>query len=46
MPGYKDYFGIDIQKKFSLSYPWDKEKIAIYKGMENFSLTHKPVNDR
>ena len=22
--------GIDIQKKFSLSYAWDQEKIAIY----------------
>ena len=22
---YRDYFGIDIQKKFSLSYAWDKE---------------------
>ena len=29
-------FGIDIQKKFSLSYTWDKEKIAIYKDMVNF----------
>ena len=39
-------FGIDIQKKFPLSYAWDKEKIAIYKGMENFSLAHKTVNGR
>ena len=39
-------FGIDIQKKFSLSYAWDRGKIAIYKGMENFSLTHKTVNNR
>ena len=28
-------FGIDVQKKFSISYAWDKEKkIAIYKEME------------
>ena len=27
-------FSIDIKKKFSLSYTWDKEKTAIYKGME------------
>ena len=39
-------FSIDIQKKFSLSYIWDKEKIDTYKGMENSSLTHKTVNDR
>ena len=28
-------FGIDIQKKFSLSYAWDKGGIVIYKGMVN-----------
>ena len=39
-------FGIDIQKKFSLSYAWDKEKIVIYKGMANSSLTHETVNSR
>ena len=36
-------FGIDIQKKFSLSYAWDKEKIAIYKEMVNFWFTHTLV---
>ena len=35
LPDTEIIFGIDIQKKFSLSYTWDKEKIVIYKGMEN-----------
>ena len=29
-------FGIDVQKKFSISYVWDKEKIVTYKEMGNF----------
>ena len=29
-------FGKVVQKKFSISYAWDKQKIAIYKEMENF----------
>ena len=36
LPETKLIFGINIQKKFSLSYAWDKEKIAIYKEMVNF----------
>ena len=28
-------FGIDIQRKFSISYAWDKEKTVISKKMEN-----------
>ena len=28
-------FGIDVQKKFSISYVWDKEKNVTYKEMEN-----------
>ena len=36
-------FGINIQKKFSLSYAWDKEKIATYKEMVNFRFMHTPV---
>ena len=36
-------FGIDIQRKFSLSYTWDKERIVTYKKMENFWFTHMPV---
>ena len=35
LPDTKLISGIDIQKKFSISYAWDKEKIAIYKEMEN-----------
>ena len=29
-------FGIDIQKKLSISYVWDKDKIVTYKGMAKF----------
>ena len=36
LPETELIFGIDIQKKFSFSYAWDKEKIAIYKEMVNF----------
>ena len=36
LPETELIFGIDIQKKFSLSYAWDKEKkIAIYKEIIN-----------
>ena len=35
LPETELIFDIDIQK-FSLSYAWDKEKSAIYKGMVNF----------
>ena len=43
LPETELIFGIDIQKKFSLSYGWDKEKIAIYKEMVNFWFTHTLV---
>ena len=40
LPETELIFGIDIQKKFSLSYTWDKEKIAIYKEMVNSWFIH------
>ena len=43
LPKTELIFGIDMQKKFSLSYAWDKEKIAIYKEMVNFWFTHTLV---
>ena len=43
LPETELIFGINIQKKFLLSYPWDKEKIAIYKEMVNSWFTHTPV---
>ena len=43
LPETELIFGIDIQKKFSLSYAWDKEKIATYKEMVNFWFIHTPV---
>ena len=46
LPDTEIIFSIDMQKKFSLSYAWDKEKNVIYKGMANSSLTHKTVNSR
>ena len=42
----RDYFWYRHTKEVFLSYAWDKEKIVIYKGMENFSLTHETVNGR
>ena len=29
-------FGIDIQRKFSISYAWDKEKTVTFKKKVNF----------
>ena len=43
LPEIELIFGINIQKKFSLCYAWDKEKIAIYKEMVNFWFTHTLV---
>ena len=44
LPETELIFGIDIQRKFSLSYAWDKKRICyIYKKMENFWFTHIPV---
>ena len=40
-------FGINVQKKFSISYAWDKaKKTASYKEMENSSLTPGTVSRR
>ena len=46
LPETELIFGINIQKKFSLSYAWDKEKIAIYKEMVNFWFIHTLVITR
>ena len=35
LPDTELIFGIDIQKKFSISYAWDMAKIVIFKEMEN-----------
>ena len=35
LPDTELIFGIDIQKKFSISYTWDKEKTVIFKRKEN-----------
>ena len=43
LPETELIFSIDIQKKFSLSYPGDKEKIATYKEMVNFWFICTPV---
>ena len=45
-PDTEIIFGIDIQKKFSLSYAWEKEKTVMYKGMANFSLAQETMNGR
>ena len=36
-------FGIDVQRKFLLSYAWDKEKMLYTKKMVNFWFTHTLV---
>ena len=44
LPEMELIFGLDIQKKFSLSYAWDKgKKSAMYKEMVNFWYTHTLV---
>ena len=43
LPETELIFSINMQKKFSLSYAWDREKIAIYKEMVNFWFIHTPV---
>ena len=40
LPEIELIFGIDMQKKFSLSYAWYREKIVIYKEMVNFWFIH------
>ena len=46
LPETELIFGINIQRKFSLSYAWDKDKIVTYKEMVNFWFTHTPVTAR
>ena len=57
LPDTEIIFGIDVQKKFSLSYAWDKEKncchmlgikrkIATYKRTGDSTPTPKTVNKR
>ena len=43
LPETELIFGISMQKKFSSSYAWHKEKIAIYKEMVNSWFTHTLV---
>ena len=35
LPDMELIFGIDIQKKFSISYAWDKERTVTFKRKEN-----------
>ena len=44
LPDIEIIFGINIQRKFSLSYA--KKRIVIYKGMVNSYLTCKTMNRR
>ena len=46
LPETELIFGIDIQRKFSLSYAWDKKEVVTYKMMEKFWFTHMPVMAR
>ena len=44
LPDTEIIFGLDVLKKFSLSYAWDKERIATYKRMVDFSHAPETVN--
>ena len=46
LPDTEIIFAIDIQKKLSLSYAWDKETISTYKNTTDFSYTPETVNRR
>ena len=46
LPDTKIIFGIDIQKKYLLSYAWKKERIATIKMMTDFSHILETVNRR
>ena len=46
LPETELIFGIDIQKKFSLSNAWVRKEIATYKEMVNFWFTHRLVIKR
>ena len=46
LPGTKIIFGIDIQKKFSISYAWDKAKTVTYKKVGNSLLIQEIMNRR
>ena len=43
LPETELIFGIHIQRKFSLSYAWDRERNVTYKGKEHFWFTRMPV---
>ena len=46
LPDTEILFGIDIQKKNSFSYAWDKEKNCYIQKDSSFSLMLEPVNRR
>ena len=46
LPDTEIIFGSDVQKKFSISYAWDKAKKITYKKMENSSHIPETVNRR
>ena len=46
LPEMELLFGIIVQKKFSLSYTWDREKIATYKRRVDSLPTPETVNRR
>ena len=46
LPDTEIIFGIDVQKKFSISYAWDKAKNCYIQRMENSSHIPETVNRR
>ena len=46
LPDTENIFGIDVQKKFSISYAWDKAKNCYIQKTENPSHMQEIVNIR
>ena len=46
LPDTEIIFGIDIQKKFSISYTWERDKNYYIQKMENSLHTQETVNRR
>ena len=46
LPDTEIISGIDVQKKFSISYAWDEAKTVTYKRKENSLHTQETVNRR
>ena len=46
LPEMELIFGIDMQRKFSMSYMWDKERNCYIQGKENSKFTQTSMSKR